>query len=263
MSYGALMQLASSNANHLREPKELTPELSRVKKSSTPTNSSSSITSKKPLVKSKSSKTPTSHKKPTSSSSTTITKSSSTTKPSIQVKPNLNKPKPSTSAPSSNNNKQPIRSLPTPASSTNRMINGQKSLPNKPIINGQKLPQNQTSNVQRLTTMSVQRLPSGPVNGQRPPPPANRMITPNRPCESKIILYCVYHSFYLALKRPVIDTDDEDDEGKFLHLYSFHINFFLDLRDFIVDDDEYDNGFDYQKELQETLKKNFRFDKEK
>jgi hypothetical protein len=60
-----------------------------------------------------------------------------------------------------------------------------------------------------------------------------------------------------------MDTDDEDDEGKFLHLYSFHINLFLDLRDFIVDDDEHDNGFDYRKELHETLKKNFRFDAEK
>jgi len=35
------------------------------------------------------------------------------------------------------------------------------------------------------------------------------------------------------------------------------------MRDFIVDDDEINNGFDYRKELQETLKTNFRFDKEK
>jgi hypothetical protein len=35
------------------------------------------------------------------------------------------------------------------------------------------------------------------------------------------------------------------------------------MRDFIVDDDGDDNGFDYQKELHETLKSNFRFDKEK
>jgi hypothetical protein len=38
----------------------------------------------------------------------------------------------------------------------------------------------------------------------------------------------------------------------------------LDLRDFIVDDDDdVNNGFDYRKELQETLKTNFRFDKER
>ncbi len=36
------------------------------------------------------------------------------------------------------------------------------------------------------------------------------------------------------------------------------------MRDFIVDDDdEINNGFDYRKELHETLKTNFRFDKEK
>jgi hypothetical protein len=40
--------------------------------------------------------------------------------------------------------------------------------------------------------------------------------------------------------------------------------FVLEMRDFIVDDDdEINNGFDYRKELQETLKTNFRFDKEK
>jgi hypothetical protein len=42
------------------------------------------------------------------------------------------------------------------------------------------------------------------------------------------------------------------------------LNYILDLADFIVDDDdEVNNGFDYQKELQETLKTNFRFDKER
>ena len=40
------------------------------------------------------------------------------------------------------------------------------------------------------------------------------------------------------------------------------------MRDFIVDDDDDDdnlnnNGFDYKRELEETLKKNFRFDKKK
>jgi hypothetical protein len=36
------------------------------------------------------------------------------------------------------------------------------------------------------------------------------------------------------------------------------------MRDFIVDDDdEVNNGFDYRKELSETLKTNFRFDTEK
>ena len=36
------------------------------------------------------------------------------------------------------------------------------------------------------------------------------------------------------------------------------------MRDFIEDDDiDYNNGFDYKKELEETLKKNFRFDKQK
>ncbi|CAF3965589.1 unnamed protein product, partial [Adineta steineri] len=32
------------------------------------------------------------------------------------------------------------------------------------------------------------------------------------------------------------------------------------MRDFIVDDEDDDGGFDYQKELHETLKTNFRFD---
>ena len=36
------------------------------------------------------------------------------------------------------------------------------------------------------------------------------------------------------------------------------------MRDFIVDDDdEANNGFDFRKELRETLKTNFRFDHEK
>ncbi|CAF1555098.1 unnamed protein product, partial [Adineta steineri] len=47
-------------------------------------------------------------------------------------------------------------------------------------------------------------------------------------------------------KRPAFeDSDDEDDE---------------EMRDFIVDDEDDDGGFDYQKELHETLKTNFRFD---
>ena len=42
--------------------------------------------------------------------------------------------------------------------------------------------------------------------------------------------------------------------------------FYLELRDFIVDDDEDDgntNGFDFRKELHETLKNNYRFDHNK
>jgi hypothetical protein len=46
--------------------------------------------------------------------------------------------------------------------------------------------------------------------------------------------------------------------------YEIEFLFFLEMRDFIVDDDdEHNNGFDYRKELHETLKTNFRFDKEK
>ena len=38
---------------------------------------------------------------------------------------------------------------------------------------------------------------------------------------------------------------------------------FVEMRDFIVDDDENNNGFDYRKELRDTLKKNFRFDSDR
>jgi hypothetical protein len=50
-----------------------------------------------------------------------------------------------------------------------------------------------------------------------------------------------------------------------LHAYSeSKFQFFLEMRNFIVDDDDEVNaGFDYQKELDEIFKKNFRFDKQK
>ena len=87
-------------------------------------------------------------------------------------------------------------------------------------------------------------MPSGnhrPINGHKPPTsaPANRVNHSHAP------------SRLPPRKRPVDDTDDEDDE---------------EMADFIVDDDDEDgthSGFDYRKELHETLKKNFRFDKEK
>lgn len=63
------------------------------------------------------------------------------------------------------------------------------------------------------------------------------------------------------------DEDDEDDEGENDHRTNSSAStsiVCLEMRDFIVDDDdENNNGFDYQKELRETLKTNFRFDPEK
>ena len=70
-----------------------------------------------------------------------------------------------------------------------------------------------------------------------------------------------------ARKRPVDDTDDEDDEGNVFDVHMKRLTDSLsEMRDFIVDDEDDDgthSGFDYRKELHETLKKNFRFDKEK
>ena len=71
--------------------------------------------------------------------------------------------------------------------------------------------------------------------------------------------------FVLARKRPILDdSEDEDDGGTVIVLFNWRFCsiFFLEMEDFIVDDDE-DEGFDYRKELQETLKKNFRFDPER
>ncbi len=212
ISYEDLMRYASLTANKQAIPKELAhvTESFRANKSSAPSSSASS-TSKKPLPNSKSSTTITNLKKPTSSSSTTT----SSNKLSVQSKSNINKPKTNTTVSSSNNIKQPIR--PSSVSSTHRTTPASRNQ----TSNVQRLPNNPTTNGQRST------LPNRTVNGQRPVLP-NRALNGQRPingtasCKLKKQVF-ISLLFYLAQKRPVHDTDDEDDdEGKFyIHLRNY------------------------------------------
>jgi len=157
VSYDDLLRYASLNTNKQPIPKELAhvAESLRTNKPVTPTSASSN-TSKKTLATPMPLHTTSNLKKPVPSSSiktTTVIKNNSIKQPSIQSTSSNNKSKLNTSVSSSNNVRQPIR---PPPSSTNRIMNGQKSTSQHQMFHVQRLPINRTINEQNRM-MNVQR----------------------------------------------------------------------------------------------------------
>ncbi|CAF3467367.1 unnamed protein product [Rotaria socialis] len=273
VSYEDLMRYASLKTNKQPIPKELL-HVSKSFQANTPLPSTS-----KPNTSLLSSKTTTSQplstttniKKSISSTSlkttrttSTVTKPNSTTKSSTQQKSNVDKSKSNVSGPLLNNVKSSARSAST-TPPINSIRNGQKPSQNRTVIEQKSTPnQRLSTNVQRPTLpnqaangrrptvpsqiVNGQRpaLPNQTVNGQRSRPPNQTMNGQRLPAPNRMMMNGRRPSNQTVRKRPVLDTDDEDDE---------------EMRDFIVDDEN--DEYDYRKELQETLKTNFGFVKER